>query len=108
METISKIELKEKMQALYDSYIRLANTTYENSRIPNLELSVAWQEKSDAYEWTAIVLDQTMATMGVFLKSKETDKRKEVNEMRREECADAENENEIELDENEIIYHENN
>lgn len=106
METISKIELKEKMQSLYDSYISLANITYENSRVSNLELSVAWQEKADAYEWAAIALDQTMATMGAFLKSKETDKRKEINEMRREECA-ADAENEIELDESEIIYHEN-
>ena len=105
METISKIELKEKMQSLYDSYISLANRAFQNAgaNIPGA-LKFDWQSKSEAYQAAANLLDLTLAAAGIFIESKKTEREKFSEQEQREMCA-ADAECDREPDWSEDFYH---
>lgn len=100
-------ELKEKMQSLYDSFVKLSNTAFQNAgtNIPGA-LKSDWQSKSEAYQAAAILLDLTLATAGIFIESKKTEREKFNEQEQQEQCAaDAENDREPAIDWSEDFYH---
>lgn len=92
-------ELKSKMQELYDSLINSANTAFKNSE-QNIspEFKNNLEGKAEAYEYSALILSQTLATEGIFLQTKETNRNQSISSDKIGMCTDTE------LDITEIFY----
>ena len=100
-------ELKEKMQRIYDSFVKLSDTAFQNAatNIPEA-LQSDWESKSEAYQTAASLLNLSLSAAGIFIESKKTEREKFSEQEQREMCdADAECDREPVTDWSEDFYH---
>lgn len=84
-------EIKTRIQSVYDHYIQLADSAFENSQNPIIKDSLGpnWYDKSQAYEWCANVLCQTLALASVFIDSKKTKRQLFIDAEKKQETHEA-------------------
>ena len=84
-------EIKTRLQSVYDHYIQLSDTAFDNSQNPVIKDSIGpnWYDKSQAYEWCANVLIQNAALASVFLDTKKTKRQLFVDSERKEETHES-------------------
>ena len=95
-------EIKISLQSVYDHYIQLSDTAFDNSQNPVIKDSIGpnWYDKSQAYEWCANVLIQNAALASVFLQTKKTKRQLFVDSERQQET----HETTIDLNYREEVY----
>lgn len=96
-------ELKNKMQLLHDSLVGYSDKAYLTSKRDDLsfESRQYFEGKSEAYDYAALLLDQTLATAGIFIQSADTMRFRIADIERRDGCSDA-----PDLDVSESFYSE--